>query len=62
MNKLEKNPERQEFDKYIYAISVEIDQAQVKLISAANVQMLLHYWKIGHSIQSEKIRMGKQVY
>lgn len=58
MNKLEKNPERQEFDKYIYAISVEIDQAQVKLISAANVQMLLHYWKIGHFILFNQKKLG----
>lgn len=58
MNKPEKNIERQEFDKYIHAISVEIEQAQVKLISAANVQMLLHYWKIGHFIIFNQKRLG----
>ncbi|MFV0396792.1 MAG: YhcG family protein, partial [Bacteroidales bacterium] len=58
MNKPEKNTERQEFDKYIHAISVEIEQAQVKLISAANVQMLLHYWKIGHFILFNQKKLG----
>lgn len=58
MNKSEKNTERQEFDKYIHAISVEIEHAQVKLISAANVQMLLHYWKIGHFILFNQKRLG----
>lgn len=46
----DKNVQRKVFDKYIKAISSEIEQAQVKLVSAANVQMLLHYWKIGHFI------------
>lgn len=51
-------PERKEFDKYIHAISAEIEQAQVKLISAANVQMLLHYWKLGHFILYNQQRLG----
>ena len=50
MKQLDKNIGRIEFDEYIRAISSEIEQAQVKLISAANIQMLLHYWKIGHFI------------
>lgn len=58
MNKPEKKTEQQEFDKYINAISVEIEQAQVKLISAANVQMLLHYWKIGHFILFNQKKLG----
>ncbi len=58
MNKLDKNIERKEFDEYIHAISMEIEQAQVKLISAANVQMLLHYWKIGHFILYNQTRLG----
>jgi predicted nuclease of restriction endonuclease-like (RecB) superfamily len=58
MDKLDKNIERKEFDKYIHAISVEIEQAQVKLISAANVQMLLHYWKIGNFILYNQTRLG----
>ncbi len=51
-------PDRKEFDKYIHAISAEIEQAQVKLISAANVQMLLHYWKLGHFILYNQQRLG----
>jgi predicted nuclease of restriction endonuclease-like (RecB) superfamily len=51
-------PDRKEFDKYIHAISAEIEQAQVRLISAANVQMLLHYWKLGHFILYNQQRLG----
>ena len=58
MNTPDKNTELQEFDKYIHAISMEIEQAQVKLISAANVQMLLHYWKVGHFIVYNQRRLG----
>ncbi len=62
MNKPDRNTERKEFDKYIHAISIEIQQAQIKLVSAANIQMLLHSllesWSF-HPIQSEKIRLGK---
>jgi predicted nuclease of restriction endonuclease-like (RecB) superfamily len=38
------------FDDFIYAIGSEIEQAQVRVVSAANVQMLLHYWKVGNFI------------
>lgn len=58
MNTPDKNKERKEFDEYIHAISMEIQQAQVKLVSAANVQMLLHYWKIGHFILFNQKRLG----
>lgn len=58
MSKLEKNIERKAFDEYIHAISVEIEQAQVKLVSAANVQMLLHYWKLGHFIMFNQKQLG----
>ena len=58
MNIPDKNTERKEFDKYIHAISTEIEQAQVKLVSAANVQMLLHYWKVGHFILFNQKRLG----
>ncbi|MDR2886553.1 MAG: DUF1016 N-terminal domain-containing protein [Bacteroidales bacterium] len=51
-------PERKDFDKYIHALSMEIEQAQVKLISAANVQMLLHYWKVGHFILYNQTLLG----
>ena len=58
MNKPDRNTERKEFDKYIHAISMEIQQAQIKLVSAANVQMLSHYWKIGHFILFNQKRLG----
>jgi len=50
--------QRKEFESFIHAIGLEIEQAQVKLISAANVQMLLHYWKIGHYILFHQKRLG----
>ena len=50
--------QRKEFDTFINAIGSEIEQSQVKLISAANVQMLLHYWKIGHFILFNQKRLG----
>lgn len=58
MDKPQKNTERKEFDKYIHAISTEIEQAQIKLISVANVQMLLHYWKVGHFILFNQKKLG----
>jgi hypothetical protein len=42
--------QRKEFETFIHAIGLEIEQAQIKLIAAANVQMLLHYWKVGYFI------------
>jgi predicted nuclease of restriction endonuclease-like (RecB) superfamily len=50
--------ERQDFDEFIQAIDVEIAQAQVKVVSSANVQMLLHYWKMGHFILYNQQRLG----
>jgi hypothetical protein len=58
MNKSDKNIERKAFDEYISAISIEIEQAQVKLVSAANIQMLLHYWKIGYFILFNQKQLG----
>lgn len=58
MNIPDKNTERKEFDKYIHAISVEIEQAQIRLVSAANVQMLFHYWKLGCFILYNQKRLG----
>ena len=58
MSKTGENIERKVFDDYINAISIEIDKAQVKLASAANVQMLLHYWKIGHFILFNQKQLG----
>jgi len=50
--------QRKEFEAFISAIGLEIEQAQVKLVSAANVQMLLHYWKIGHFILFNQKQLG----
>ena len=33
-----------------HAVGSEIEQAQVRLITAANAQMLFHYWKMGNYI------------
>jgi predicted nuclease of restriction endonuclease-like (RecB) superfamily len=58
MDKQDNNIQQKEFNDFIRAIGSEIEQAQVKLISAANVQMLLHYWKIGHFILFNQKRLG----
>ena len=50
--------QQKEFDAFIHVIGLEIEQAQVKLASAANVQMLLHYWKLGHFILFNQKRLG----
>ena len=34
----------------VHAVGSEIEQAQVRLITAANAQMLFHYWKMGNYI------------
>lgn len=41
------NIEKTNFDAFINAVGSEIQQAQVRLITAANAQMLFHYWKMG---------------
>ena len=38
------------FNAFVHAVGSEIEQAQVRLITAANAQMLFHYWKIGNYI------------
>jgi predicted nuclease of restriction endonuclease-like (RecB) superfamily len=58
MTKQDSNIQQKEFNDFIRAIGSEIEQAQVKLISAANVQMLLHYWKIGHFILFNQKKLG----
>ena len=35
---------------FVHAVGSEIEQAQVRLITAANAQMLFHYWKMGNYI------------
>ncbi len=44
------NIEKTKFDAFINAVGSEIQQAQVRLITAANAQMLFHYWKMGNYI------------
>lgn len=44
------NIEKTTFDAFINAVGSEIQQAQVRLITAANAQMLFHYWKMGNYI------------
>ena len=39
-----------DFDAFVHAVCSEIEQAQVRLITAANAQMLFHYWKMGNYI------------
>lgn len=58
MSKKDIVTEHRAFDALIDVIGVEIEQAQVKLIVAANVQMLLHYWKLGYIISSTQNRLG----
>ena len=50
MSNKESNIEKTNFDAFIQAVGSEIEQAQVRLITAANAQMLFHYWKIGNYI------------
>ena len=49
-NNKEHHIERTNFDAFVHAVGSEIEQAQVWLITAANAQMLFHYWKIGNYI------------
>ena len=44
-NNKEHHIERTNFDAFVHAVGSEIEQAQVRLITAANAQMLFHYWK-----------------
>ena len=49
-NNKEHHIERTDFDAFVHAVGSELEQAQVRLITAANAQMLFHYWKIGNYI------------
>ena len=49
-NNKEHHIERTNFDAFVHAVGSEIEQAQARLITAANAQMLFHYWKIGNYI------------
>ena len=49
-NNNEYHIEKTNFDAFVHAVGSEIEQAQVRLITAANAQMLFHYWKMGNYI------------
>ena len=49
-NNKEHHIERTNFDAFVHAVGSEIEQAQVRLSTAANAQMLFHYWKMGNYI------------
>ena len=49
-NNREHHIEKTNFDAFVHAVGSEIEQAQVRLITAANAQMLFHYWKMGNYI------------
>ena len=44
------NIDKRNFDAFVHAVGSEIEQAHVRLITAANAQMLFHYWKMGNYI------------
>lgn len=58
MNTSNTSIEQKEFDKLIGVIKIEIEQSQVRLIVAANIQLLLHYWKLGYIISYYQQRLG----
>ena len=58
MNNNDNNIEKRSFEAFVNAIGSEIEQAQVRLISAANAQMLFHYWKMGNYILYHQNRQG----
>ena len=58
MSNNDNNIEKRSFEAFINAIGSEIEQAQVRLISAANAQMLFHYWKMGNYILYHQNRQG----
>ena len=49
-NNNEHNIEKGHLDAFVHAVGSEIEQAQIRLITAANAQMLFHYWKMGSYI------------
>ncbi|PND06896.1 PDDEXK nuclease domain-containing protein [Akkermansia muciniphila] len=58
MSNNDTNIEKRSFEAFVNAIGSEIEQAQVRLISAANAQMLFHYWKMGNYILYHQNRQG----
>ncbi len=57
-NNNEHNIKKGHFDAFVHAVGSEIEQAQVRLITAANAQMLFHYWKMGNYILYHQTYMG----
>ena len=58
MNNKESNIEKTNLNAFIHAIGSEIEKAQVRLIVAANAQMLFHYWKVGNYILYHQQQQG----
>ena len=58
MSNKESNIEKTNLDAFIHAVGSEIEQAQVRLIVAANAQMLFHYWKVGNYILYHQQQQG----
>ena len=58
MNNKESNIEKTNLNAFIHAVGSEIEQAQVRLIVAANAQMLFHYWKVGNYILYHQLQHG----
>ena len=58
MSNNDNNIEKRSFEAFVSVIGSEIEQAQVRLISAANAQMLFHYWKMGNYILYHQNRQG----
>ena len=58
MSNNDNNIEKRSFEAFVNAIGSEIEQAQVRLISAANAQMLFHYWKMGNYILYHQNQQG----
>ncbi len=46
------------FGSLVATIGAEISHAQVRVVHAANVQMLMHYWKLGYIITNYQDNLG----
>ena len=57
-NNNDHNIEKGHFDTFVHAVGSEIEQAQVRLITSANAQMLFHYWKMGNYILYQQSLYG----
>ena len=45
--KQDNEPMRKDFRPIVQAIGSDLMQTQVRIASAANADMLFHYWKVG---------------